>query len=191
MLAATQQRSCCIGGTKSAFTRAAGVRPVRPSASRRGQRSVVVEARVSLQRERAWLDGRHRARAAKRGPQPMRRARRNGCDAGARALRGVSTVCAPRDRRASSAGGDRRPASTASLLVVVWSPRPPQKTPPSARPSNPPKNTQQQQVRGVPTPPISELVTVEQRPEKLKLPAGYHWYETMLVLQPLLSDEDR
>lgn len=47
------------------------------------------------------------------------------------------------------------------------------------------------QVRGTPTPPISELVTVEQRPEKLKLPAGYHWYETMLVLQPLLSDEDR
>jgi hypothetical protein len=43
----------------------------------------------------------------------------------------------------------------------------------------------------VPTPPISELVTVEQRPEKLKLPSGYHWYETMLVLQPLLSDEDR
>jgi hypothetical protein len=48
MLAATQQRGCCIAGTKSAFTRAAGVRPVRPSVSRRGQRSVVVEARVSF-----------------------------------------------------------------------------------------------------------------------------------------------
>lgn len=56
-------------------------------------------------------------------------------------------------------------------------------------PTRPPKP--QSQVRGTPTPPISELVTVEQRPEKLKLPAGYHWYETMLVLQPLLSDEDR
>jgi hypothetical protein len=55
--------------------------------------------------------------------------------------------------------------------------------------SNP--NPNQSQVRGTPTPPISELVTVEQRPEKLKLPSGYHWYETMLVLQPLLSDEDR
>jgi hypothetical protein len=47
MLAATQQRSCCIGGTKSAFARPTGVRAVRPSANRRGQRSVVVEARVS------------------------------------------------------------------------------------------------------------------------------------------------
>jgi hypothetical protein len=43
-----QQRSCCIGGKKAAFTRAAGVRAVRPSVGRRGQRSVVVEARVSF-----------------------------------------------------------------------------------------------------------------------------------------------
>lgn len=48
MLATAQQRSCCIGGKKATFTRAAGVRAVRPSVHRRGQRSVVVEARVSF-----------------------------------------------------------------------------------------------------------------------------------------------
>mmetsp|Transcript_5403 Transcript_5403/g.11914 ORF Transcript_5403/g.11914 Transcript_5403/m.11914 type:complete len:178 (+) Transcript_5403:113-646(+) len=27
--------------------------------------------------------------------------------------------------------------------------------------------------------------------EVLKLPAGYHWYETMMILKPTLSDEER
>jgi hypothetical protein len=28
-------------------------------------------------------------------------------------------------------------------------------------------------------------------PEALKLPAGYHWYETMIVLRPSINDQDR
>jgi hypothetical protein len=36
-----------------------------------------------------------------------------------------------------------------------------------------------------------ELSSVEQDPEMLKLPAGYHWYETMLVLKGTLGDEER
>lgn len=36
-----------------------------------------------------------------------------------------------------------------------------------------------------------ELSSVEQDPEALKLPAGYHWYETMLVLRGTLGDEER
>eukprot|EP00877_Chromochloris_zofingiensis_P000294 jgi/Chrzof1/10265/Cz04g34230.t1 len=36
-----------------------------------------------------------------------------------------------------------------------------------------------------------DLSNVEQDPNMLKLPFGYHWYETMLVLRATLSDEER
>ena len=36
-----------------------------------------------------------------------------------------------------------------------------------------------------------ELSSAEQDPEMLALPAGYHWYETMLVLRGTLGDEER
>jgi hypothetical protein len=36
-----------------------------------------------------------------------------------------------------------------------------------------------------------ELSSIEQDPELLNLPKGYHWYETMLVLKGTLGDEER
>lgn len=36
-----------------------------------------------------------------------------------------------------------------------------------------------------------EFSNVEQDPTLLKLPHGYHWYETMIVLRPTLMDEER
>lgn len=36
-----------------------------------------------------------------------------------------------------------------------------------------------------------DLGTFVPDPEMLKLPAGYHWYETMIVLRASLNDQDR
>ena len=36
-----------------------------------------------------------------------------------------------------------------------------------------------------------ELSNMEQDPSLFELPAGYHWYETMMVLRPTLNDEER
>uniref|UniRef100_A0A383WJ19 Ribosomal protein S6 n=1 Tax=Tetradesmus obliquus TaxID=3088 RepID=A0A383WJ19_TETOB len=36
-----------------------------------------------------------------------------------------------------------------------------------------------------------DLSNVVSDPESLKLPAGYHWYETMIVLRASINDQDR
>ncbi|KAG2439213.1 hypothetical protein HXX76_004575 [Chlamydomonas incerta] len=38
---------------------------------------------------------------------------------------------------------------------------------------------------------VAAAVTAEAGTETVKLPAGYHWYETMMILKPSLSDEER
>lgn len=37
---------------------------------------------------------------------------------------------------------------------------------------------------------VAEILE-EQDEELLKLPAGYHWYETMIVLRPTMNEEER
>lgn len=36
-----------------------------------------------------------------------------------------------------------------------------------------------------------DLVSVTVDPEQYKLPAGYHWYETMIVLRAMMDDQGR